>query len=479
LDRDDLDTDAGVDVKWTPTANHAVDFTLNPDFSQIEADVAEITVNRRFAVFYPEKRPFFLEGFDLFDTPLTVAYTRTVTSPRYGVRATGKIGGTAYTVLATEDRGGGLTIIPGPLGSGFAAQDFKSYATIARFRHDLGSSFVGAVVTDREIDGGGHNRVLGPDFQWRPSESDSVTAQFLFSDNENPLRPDLSSVWNGESTTSHAFAAEWNHQKRKYDAFAGARDIGDDFRADLGFMPQVGYREENAGFGLRFYPEGFLRFVRPSVVVDHQSDHDGHTIQQFVSLGINGFGAKNFNFGFVVHPGEKVRVGNELLSQTWADLFLQIDPSRRVPRLSFEVRGGDSIDFGSARVGTGASVLFTATTRPVDKLDLQFRVAREWLDLDEGRLFTSTVERLRAQYSFSAKSQVRGIVQYIKTDPVADFGGSFLGSLLYSYKLNWQTVLFVGYGDNRALVDEDGLGNSRLLPENRSLFLKVSYAFLR
>src|SRR5438067_11001733 len=130
LEREPLKKDVGADLKWTPTANQAVDMTINPDFSQVEADVAQITTNQRFAVFFPEKRPFFLEGFDLFDTPMQVAYTRTITSPRWGARSTGRIGGsTAYTVLVTDDRGGGLTIIPGPLGSRFAPADFKAYDT--------------------------------------------------------------------------------------------------------------------------------------------------------------------------------------------------------------------------------------------------------------------------------------------------------------------------------------------------------------
>src|SRR5436853_597095 len=98
----------------------AVDLTLNPDFSQVDADTPQITVNQRFAVFFPEKRPFFLEGFDLFDTPIQVAYTRTITAPRWGLRSTGKFGNTAYTALVTDDHGGGLTVIPSPLGSVFA-----------------------------------------------------------------------------------------------------------------------------------------------------------------------------------------------------------------------------------------------------------------------------------------------------------------------------------------------------------------------
>src|SRR5204862_1212993 len=97
--------DAGLDVKWTPSANEAIDLTLNPDFSQVETDIPQITVNQRFAVFYPEKRPFFLEGFDLFDTPIQVAYTRNITAPRRGTRSTGPILGPAYTVLVAGDDG--------------------------------------------------------------------------------------------------------------------------------------------------------------------------------------------------------------------------------------------------------------------------------------------------------------------------------------------------------------------------------------
>src|SRR5262245_6210368 len=89
--------DAGVDIKWTPTASTALDAAINPDFSQIESDVAQIGANERFALFYPEKRPFFLEGVELFSTPIQAVYTRTVTAPRWGVRSTGKFGPTAYT----------------------------------------------------------------------------------------------------------------------------------------------------------------------------------------------------------------------------------------------------------------------------------------------------------------------------------------------------------------------------------------------
>lgn len=480
LEDGDFETDTGIDVKWTPTANQAVDLTLNPDFSQIEADVPQILVNQRFAVFFPEKRPFFLEGFDLFDTPMLVAHTRTITSPRAGIRATGKIGATGYTILTTQDRGGGATIIPGPTRSGFALVDMKSYATIARVRHSLGNSFVGGVLTDREIDGGGHNRVIGPDFQWR-LPSHTFTAQFLYSDTENPDRPDLSSAWDGESSSSHAFTAAWDHQTRTQDGGLEYTDIGDGFRADLGFLPQVGYRDLVGYYGRRYYPEGKVRFFRPSIVVEQQQDRDGDRIYDLVSAGFNGFGAKNTQFSALARS-EGILVGSELLRQSYLQLFYQFDPYRRIPRITLQARVGEQIDFDNAREGDGLSLAVGATFRPLDRLDLQFNVARDTVDVDGGKLFTAMIERMRAQYSFSAKSLVRVIVQYVTTDynpalytfNVPEKDGSFLGSVLYSYKLNWQTVLFAGYGDNRLLLEDD-----RLVKADRSLFFKVSYAFLR
>ena len=101
---------AGVDAKWLPNAGTIVDATLNPDFSQVESDVVQIGVNERFALFYPEKRPFFLEQVDLLQTPSPAIYTRTITNPFWGARLTGRQGSSSYTVLASNDRGVGTVI---------------------------------------------------------------------------------------------------------------------------------------------------------------------------------------------------------------------------------------------------------------------------------------------------------------------------------------------------------------------------------
>ena len=166
---------------------------MRPDFSQIESDTAQISTNQRFALFFPEKRPFFLEGVDLFQTPMQAVYTRTITDPTWGTRLTGKDGHLRYTALVARDGGGGVVILPGSNGSSSAPQDFTSMVAIGRLKEQIGRSFVGAVVTDREITsaGAGYSRLAGPDFEWRPDASDVLTGQLLFSATQTPNQPDL------------------------------------------------------------------------------------------------------------------------------------------------------------------------------------------------------------------------------------------------------------------------------------------------
>ena len=114
--------------------------------------IAQIAVNQRFALFYPEKRPFFLEGLELFSTPIQTVYTRSITSPRWGLRATGKFDSNQYTAFIAEDRGGGRVILPGPTSSSFADQDFSSFVGMGRLRHDFGHSFASLLLTDREVE---------------------------------------------------------------------------------------------------------------------------------------------------------------------------------------------------------------------------------------------------------------------------------------------------------------------------------------
>jgi len=476
------DWEGGLDAKWTPTADTAIDATLNPDFSQVESDVAQITANERFALFFPEKRPFFLEGLDLFATPLQAVYTRTITSPRWGLRSTGQLANTLYTVLLADDRGGGSVIAPGPQSSDLVPQDFTSRELIARGRHDFGRSFVSLLATDRESEGGAHNRVFGPDFEWRPTDADTVRGQFLRSGSRDPDRPDLFSGWQGQSLGSHAVDASWSHSTRTWDWTAEYKDIGDDFRADLGFLPQVGIRDGFFTFGRNYFPQaGLLRHVRPSVRLREVDGQDGDLLLRRIIPGLSLEGFWN-SFVNVEHRTEKVRAGSRLFDSDYWVASVEMTPSQWLGGVAFEVTTGDDVDFDGERPARGTTVSGQATLRPTDHLELRLNGSRRWLDVaptpnGEGpkteRLFTAEVARLRATYTFSARSFLRLVGQRVTFDQGAR-DESLTASALFAYKLNWQTVLFLGYGDERALSLAD-----RLEPTGREVFFKVSYAYQR
>jgi hypothetical protein len=487
LEEGDLDPDVGVDLKWAPGTASALDLTVNPDFSQVEADVSQIAVNNRFALFYPEKRPFFLEGIDLFETPIAAVYTRTITSPRWGGRLTGRLGETSYTVLAAEDRGGGSVILPGPSGSSLAPQDYRSWVGIARVRQELGSSFLSALYAGREIDGGGYNRVYGPDFQWRPGRRDVVTAQLLWSDTETPNRPDLAPEWDGRRLEGHALRANWYHTPERWDAALVYKDVADGFRADQGFVPQVGYREAYAEAALAFYPsEGFLTRLRPYVAGTYSTDRKDALLLQDYGATLQFTGKRNFTGSFGAR-WERARTGTQLLERTYVPFQLQIDPSRVLSRVSVTGEVGQEIDVVNVRVGSGGIVTGNIILRPTSHLTLDLLSSWSWLDVatpsgGTGRLFTAQVERAKLVYNFSARLYLRLIGEYVdeKRDPSLYLvpppsrSGGFSGSALLAYRLNWQTALFLGYGDDR-----EELETGRLVPASRQFFAKISYAFQR
>ncbi|HXU44538.1 MAG TPA: DUF5916 domain-containing protein [Thermoanaerobaculia bacterium] len=488
LTRGHPDGDVGADVKWLPNADHAIDATINPDFSQVESDASQVTANERFALFFPEKRPFFLEGLDLLSTPLQVVYTRTITSPRWGTRATGRFGATSYTALVADDRGGGSVILPGPQGSSFADQDLSSLVGVGRVRRDVGTSFLSFLTTVRESDGGAYNRLFGPDFQWRKG-GDSVTGQLLWSDTRTPSLPAAGvAEWDGRRLSSHAYYIEGFHSRKTYELYGYVKELGDDFRADVGFVPQVGYRETLLQAKRLYYPkDSTFRSVRPKLATRYADDSHGRLLLSRVVPGIEIDGARNsyieLNYKF-----ERVRAGEAVFDRRYLEYYAEVSPSGTIGQITLQGFVGDDVDFNNARPGDGGSISLSSTLRPEEHLDLRLSATKRWLDVDaggrSGRYLTAEIGRIRANYNFNSRAFLRLIGEEIRLienrrlRPMQGEGEKRskdrTASALLGYKLNWQTVLFLGFGDARSL-DERG----ELAPAARQAFFKISYAFQR
>ena len=464
---------AGFDLKWNPSTRLTIDTTLNPDFSQIEADVPQSSVNTRFALSYPEKRTFFLESVDLLSTPIRAVYTRSVTAPAWGMRVTGHSGANAYTFLVAEDRGGGNVILPSSQGSEFAPQDFRSRVAIGRVRRSFGDSFGALLLSAREVEGGGHNRLLGPDFLWKPRDTDKVYGQFLYSDTADR---------DHGSGAGHAARFVFQRDEKRYDIWAAVSEYSPRFRADNGFVVQNDLRRAGLWLGYRTYPKSFLSYFRPYLGVEWDGTYEGgETLRKGIYQGVDIQG-KWGSEGWITAQMEQERVGSELLDEASVAFNLRAAPKRWLPAVQVDGIAGQKIDYAGARVGTGATVNFGATFRATDHLEAQLTTTREWLDLDEGRLFSATIDWLKVTYTFSSRTLVRLIAQQNEVERnAALYSGEILDrdrsvslSGLYAYRLNWQTVFFLGFGDSSITADR-----GQLVHQPRSVFMKIAYALQR
>ena len=448
------DLRAGADVKWTPGAGTALDATLRPDFSQLEADVPQLSVNSQFALFYPEKRPFFLEGSDLFQTPLQVVYTRSIAAPEWGARATGEVGRTAYTVLVTRDGGGGSAIVPGPTQSTLVTRDFASTVGLARLRTAFPRGFAGLLATDRE--GGGHNRTLGSDFFWSPTGSDQLTGQLVASD------------------TSGALDLAWHHLERHAEWFADYRDVGAGFRADDGFLPQVGVRRVNAWGDAILYRSGAIFWVSPWVQWQRVMDRTtGEVVSAYHAAAIQVSGVHDLYAQLRV-VDERLRALDALLARRYGWLYLEVAPGRRLARVQFLARLGGDVDVANARPGRGAELSSTVVLHASDHLALEGMSDFAWLDVQAGgvarRLFTAGIERLRATYNVTPRTAFRLVVQNERTRrdaalylaPASAVEGGLTLSALLTYRWGWASALYLGLEDDR--------------PGQQQLFFKLQVA---
>jgi hypothetical protein len=236
LENGEATGEVGLTARWGITPNLIFNATVNPDFSQVEADVAQLDVNTRFALFYPEKRPFFLEGIDFFATPLNTVFTRTIVDPVGGLKLTGKSGSNAYGVFVARDDTNNI-LLPSNQGSEVVSLAQGVTSAVARYRRDVGrTSTVGAIYTGRE-GGEYHNRVFGADVFLRPGASDTVRVQALGTRTANPVGVADLAGHGREEFDGYGLFADYFHESRHWFWFAGYQDLSPGFRADNGFIP--------------------------------------------------------------------------------------------------------------------------------------------------------------------------------------------------------------------------------------------------
>ncbi len=481
LDADDQEIDGGLTARWGITPNLSLNGAINPDFSQVEADVAQLDVNTRFALFFPEKRPFFLEGIDIFATPLNnLVFTRTVVDPIWGGKLTGKEGKNGIGVFFTRDEVNNL-LIPSNQASEFAFLTENVTSSVLRYRRDVfQNSTVGAIFSGRQGDEY-HNRYFGTDGFFRFSNSDTVDYQLLHSDTQYPQA--IAEEFNQEldSFGDEAYFVQYNHFAESWIWTGLYEDLGKDFRADTGFIPRVNTRRFRGSLQRRFFGDGSQWYTQLNfgAIGQRIEDHTGLLTDSMI-LGFANFSGPLQSLLEVDVYKNKEFFDGVTYDINRVETIFQIKPSGK---LAFNFFGqiGDNIDFANSRAADSVFLNPKIELKVSRPLNLQFDHSYQTLYVEGGRLFTANLSQFRVVYQFNVRMFVRAIIQYLDlsqnqqlyTFPVEPETQELFTQFLFAYKLNPQTVLFVGYSDNRL-----GLQQIDLLQTDRTFFLKVGYAFL-
>ena len=480
--------DIGADVKAVFDDRFVLDLTANPDFSQVESDQPQVTVNQRFELFFPERRPFFTENADYFRTPINVLFTRRIADPQLGTRFTGKAGGWSLGGLLIDDLAPGKLAAPNsPL------EGARAWFGVARVNRDLGEfSRLGAIYAGRELSGA-TNHVGGVDGRVRFDDHWSASGQFVAS---------RTSADGDESIWGQAASASVSRSGRQFSYFGNYTDISPDFEARAGFIPRVDQRRMSHFASYFFRPEKTLISWGPEVFFVRLWDHSGQLLDEVseASLEWNFVGGSNIEVNYRIatdrlrpedHPSlDEIRdydVGFWDIEYGTSYLdWLQVGGNYRFgSQINLRpIDGSEPEEADWRQLNLGLSVI------PGRQLRIDNTVL--WTTLDDplagGRIFTDRILRTRWNWQFTRELSVRAILQYdhTTTDPsltTLETNENLNADLLVTYRANPWTAVYVGAnvnGRNIDLVDMPGMERELIRTDgmNRDahqVFIKVSY----
>ena len=510
---DDPTGEFGFNAAYGVTSNLMLDATYNPDFSQVEADAGQIQVNERFALFFPEKRPFFLEGTEIFGMPKQLVYTRTIVNPIAGGKLTGKVGGLSLGYLGAIDET-------------FDAEAPNTYVNLVRLRGDLGaSSTIGAVYTDRTISAADFNRVAGVDARIQ------VAGRYTFT------LMGAQSYTNNSGLTARVdgtmASARIERAGRTFSFNADFEDTQADFEPGSGFFQRIGTTQFNSRTSYTWFGKrgSLIEEVNPSIEVKGYWDHDAFWNGGGLEEGQLQMGWRVAFKSNITFWGNVQRDMFEYQPEQYEGLFVeQPDGSYEAFRPDqglFEGLNGITVSMWVNKwERVRGNVMYSVKESPI--FDRRFGVAVEparsystrltlnlyptrallaEIGLTQSRLVrlrdgvehsNAIIPRIRAQYQFSRSLRLRGIFEYgsqesasltdpgtglplyVCTDTVCDEragseGHDFRVEGLVAYEPSPGTVFYLGY--TRQMEDGSAFGFKNIRPTADGLFIKLSYRF--
>jgi hypothetical protein len=511
----DIEQEPGLDFRWGMTESSVLNATFNPDFSQVEADAAQLDINNPFTLFLEEKRLFFVDGADYFSTHgFKLTHSRNIADPNVGLKITGKTGRFSYATLLADDNSTQF-ILPGNQGSAIATIDnTESNIAIARSKVDIGArSELGAYLSHRRSDDY-QNTVVSVDGKAWLSSIDTLVYQFSQSESDNPTV--LQARFGlAPKDTGSAASIKYTRDTRHYTISTGYENITENFRADLGFVDENNLERITATGTFKRYGDEGAFFRRSYYTLNGHSaqDQNGQALNDTIEANTRWEGIYQSQIELTLKNKKQLYALNPSLSEgeyfklNTGTLYTHFRPWPNL-RMALSATAGDEIDFANAQKATlldtnigldinaGKHLLIKLShshvALSVDSSQQQFDDIT--VNFSSGRLFTAQQTDIRINYQFNIQSQLKLVFTYtdIERDPSLyhqnfdaeadndiEAEDRYLSSqIVYSHKLNPRSLLYIGYSDStRTYTTDSASYETRLSQDSRSVFAKFSYAW--
>ena len=498
----------GGEVKLVVKDSIVVDGTVNPDFSDIESDQPQFTVDQRYPVFFPELRPFFLENASYFNTPINLVYTRNIAHPEYGVRMTGKVGRNNLGVFAIDDR------LPG---EAVATTDplygDRAFIAVGRYSRDIGEgSSLGAIYTDDEF-GGGWNRIGGADFAARFNDHWTAHGQMVESSTMGNLDQGQASGLPPPYSAGPATDLQLSRNGHAFNLFNEYQDVSTGFQTYLGFLQSANIRSDHLHTTYQFFPKhsriqswGFEQ--NQNIAFDHQNNRVYHytTADPFVLLPRSFIIAPLIgqNSDTVSPANYPALSGFRNLTENFGGIVLRGAPWSQFSLAMVALRGGNvnynPLPGQSPFLLKQETVNLLFTVQPFNQLtfDNTYLLDRDHAVNGGAFVYETQTLRTKVNYQFTRSISARVIAEYDST--LANPANTSLlrtKEVATQALLTWLphpgTAIYFGYSNDLQNLDRslcNRLPNGSCDPSNttfprtgpllndgRQIFVKASYLF--
>jgi hypothetical protein len=484
MDNDPITLKPSLGLSYSPSSSLTAELTINPDFSQIESDAGQIDVNTTTALSYPERRPFFQEGSDLFDSRIQQLYTRSINSPLAALKLTGRQQRASYAFMSAFDEQSPI-IIALEEGSRTIVRE-SSFVNVARFRQSFGNdNDLGLILTDRRYEEGGSGTTFGLDGRIRLNKTISTSYHVVVShtdegvdentfvrfQNQTFASGKYTLAYDGERFTGSGLGVGVSQNGRNFRSNFTYTQLSPEFRAHAGFVNQNARRNVFNTSEITLYPR--VNWM-DQISLKHMGglfyNWDGILKDKFsmpsVAVSLPGQTAIQIGYLWSVERFGGVRIPG---IERW-DLNIMTQPTQYLSGRASITKGKFIARFARpAYLGEGHQISYSITVRPTSQLEIQPSIA--WQELNNPttneELFSVYIARTRVSYQFTREFFLRIITEYNHGNGNIDI------QPLLTYKINPFSVFYLG--TNRLYSDWDGMQDPSI--QSRQYFFKAQYLF--